>query len=221
MNAGSACMIMTTTRCIRAVCLIAFVAANASGQTPVSDRRSLDDAGRVMSILRANGSVGTAVRTLRMAHEAAADHIADALAASLTEFIIAEAGNPELHDARFRAMDALGASGRLEGTGTPYGGAGARLIRVAAADLTFAGGALYYVSILADQDEAIKRLSDFASSTDISAHMAITMLGEMMGQRGVEALGGLYRGQLVQEASAKRKIENFAQVHGWQSDRDP
>lgn len=221
MNAGSVRMIMTTTRCIRAVCLVAFMASNASGQTSDRDPRPLDDAGRVMSILRANGSVGTAVRTLRMAHEAATDLVVDALADSLTEFIIAEAGNPELHDARSRARDALGASGWLEGEGKPYGGAGVRLIRVAAADVTLAGGALYYVSILADQDEAIKRLSDFARSTDISAHMAITMLGEMMGQRGVEALRALYRGQLVQEASAKRKIENFAQVHGWQTDRDP
>jgi len=209
-------MIIATTRSIAAACLVAFVAPNASGQAPDSDPRPLADAGRVMLGLRANGSVGTALRTLRMAHEAATDLVVDALADSLAEFIIAEAGNPQLHDARSSAMDALGASGWLAGEGKPYAGAGARLIRVAAADVTLASGALYYVSILADKDEAIKRLSEFASSTEMSAHMAITMLGEMMDQRGVEALRQLYQGKVVQEASAKRKIENFAQVHGWQ-----
>ena len=51
--------------------------------------------------------------------------------------------------------------------------------RTSATDRPFtAGGALYYVTILADRDEALERLSAFAVTTNPSAHIAITMLAE-------------------------------------------
>lgn len=172
----------------------------------------------VMRSLRKEGNAGAARRILRQIDGPVDRRIRDELADSLVAFVIRQGGHEVGLVAANSALDALAASGWTSREGTPYEGAGERLIRIATNVVESAGGALYSVAILADQNEAIERLSAFAVTMNPSAHVAITMLGEMMGARGLAEVRRLFERDMVIEPSARRKALNLAQVHRWARD---
>ncbi len=173
-----------------------------------------------MQALRTQGHPGTALRTLRQAGSPVDRRVMDELADSLVAFVIAyERGTPA--DPAVRALSALGRAGeRTDDEGTPYAGAGERLMRIAeAAEAGMIAGAVQLIAGLADRQEALARLSEFASSTSRSASLGIHAL-EGRGLEGQAALRSLHQRGVVRDPEARRSIESIAFRQGWGRNSD-
>jgi hypothetical protein len=114
-----------------------------------------------------------------------------------------------------KAVDALAFSAVASGEGPPYEGAGSRLMRVAQENGPTAGAALYYLSTLANRQEALERISVVARSRDVVAYLAITLLADTMGPQGLAEIRRLHRSGEVTNPTARSQVEAFARLHGW------
>ncbi len=186
-----------------------------------TERRPPLTGAEAMRTLRVQGHPGRAARTLRQLDGPVSRAVQDELADSLVAFIIAHGADRAVYpDAALRALDALGTAGVMNGEGTPYPGAGERLMRiVTASGAGMAGGALVYVSMLANRQDAMVRLSELASSTSRFAYGGIRMLTDM-GPDGVAAIRILHERGVVREPEARRSIESIAHGQGWSRSSD-
>ncbi len=177
---------------------------------------------QAMHALRESGSVGPAQRTLQQVDGPVSRVVQDDLADSLVAFVLSAARTP-LSNRSIRGpvdgiINSLGLSG-MKGTGgpnsKPYVGAGERLLRIAhAVDLSRAAGIVYYISALADQEQARTHLSAFATSTHPAAYAAVEHL-ERMPPDGVKMLRSLWERGAVTEPRAKESLDAIAGHLRW------
>lgn len=119
-------------------------------------------AARVMLRQRLGGGSGRALFILRGFLDAWTTEHQDAVADSLTAFVINHTDDDGF-ESRRAALSVLVLSGRADGYGTPYRGAGERLRQIAErGDARVAGSALAAIAHLADSTEALRIAEDLA-----------------------------------------------------------
>jgi hypothetical protein len=190
-------------------------AAEAAAQRSENDPRT--NASAAMASLRAQGHPGAAGRVLRQYLGPIDRQTLDELADSLTQFVIEAAPREATRDAAGKALDAIAFAAGASGEGTPYEGAGSRLMQIAQADVPIAGAALYWLTTLPNKQEAVERLSVVARSPadGAVAYTAISLLYDLMGPDGLAEIRRLYISGQVTNLTARSQVEAFAQLHRW------
>ncbi len=172
----------------------------------------------VLWTLRTYGGPGDAVRLLRQADSTRGQAQLDALADSLTAYVVEHADQYEKINSVSLVMEALGKAAAVDGDGIPYDGAADRLVRIAR--LTELGsGALSYLARSLERAEAVRRLKALAVTDPKLALAAFDMLEQYCGPEGLEALEQLYRARAVQSPMGRHVLERIAVRRGWE--RDP
>lgn len=183
-------------------------------------RRSPLTGVQVMQSLREKGSVGHAQRTLMQIDGPVPRGVQDELADSMVAYVsaVARRGSTDDANAVLSIVHALSLSGMRGMSGTPYAGAGERLLQLAhSVDLTTGARIVYALSELVDQTEARARLRTFATSAHPAAYIAIEHLARMEPE-GVVVLRELWEKQAVTEPKARGRLQSIAGHLGW-SDR--
>lgn len=171
-------------------------------------------AAMVMLSLRAHGTAGDAVGILRQVDSTWSRQYLDALADSLAAFALTEENSDERRAAVTYAVLALAQSGAAEGRGTPYAGAGDRLLRIAEESKALAGGALMSVAQLANRSEAMLKLRRLAVEDDRLAASAVDKLERYGGPEGIRVLAELYRDRSV-NPGARTLLDRIADKRNW------
>lgn len=171
-----------------------------------------------MQTLRARGSIGPALRTLLQRDGAVDRAVQDALADSIIAYVRTLERPGFADDSRGTVgsiVDALGISGARNIEGTPYAGAGERLLQLAMiVEGSMVAGIVYAISELADQREARELLRTFATTSHPTAYLAITKLG-MKEPEGPAMLRVLWDQKAVTEPRALERLHTLAGSWGW------
>ncbi len=158
------------------------------------------------------------ILTLRQLDGPVSRAVQDDLADSLVAFVLA---NPVVTSDRRGPADAaissLVEAAIMGERGTPYAGAGERLLRIAYAVDRRSAGLLGIIAQLPDRQTALTLLREFATSSHEAASVAVSKLGEM-GPDGVVVLRTLWDAGTITEPRARRQLERAAHHHGWLPD---
>jgi hypothetical protein len=113
---------------------------------------------------------------------------------------------------RWRAVSFLAAAGSPHHDGTPYPGAGERLMRIVeyAPGVGIRAGALHSLLAQPDRAQTLRYLRDVAVSGNQVAYVAVGFLGRDTGPEGLAILRELHRTDAVVEPIAKRELEGIA-----------
>ncbi len=176
----------------------------------------------MMHWLRTYGNPGGARNTLRQLRGPMSQAALDELADSLVAFVLA---NPEPQAEVRKAIGDiivdLGSSAFANSPGTPYAGAGERLLRIASVvDGLRSIMVLDIIRQIPDPQEARAHLRTFARGTHPEARFAIDQL-ERMGPEGIAVLRTLWEENAITEPSAWWAMVALAGRHGWERNVEP
>ncbi len=204
-------------------CLVA--GGDLAAQTPDRIREfppGTTTAAEASKALREKGTPGFSLRTLRQVGHAFPAHELDALADTLVAFIVRSVASGTNDGAVSEARRALGLSGVSAGDGTPYAGAGRRLLRIIeGTPASYPAGELFYLGQLADKQEAVRLLSSLARSELEIAERAIGMLLRDLGPEGEVAVERIFLQGEARSPGARRVLQGVATTRGWASPRRP
>ena len=207
----------------KAILLLVLSGVGASeGQ---SQRSRLEpSAAEVAVSLRTKGHAGAArtvlTQALRPKSPQELDEIADTLAAIAATF----PGNDARGSAtRMEALLSLSFAGQGDNGivgvahAVPYGGAAARLMRIAqtAQDVGIRAAALATLKSQPDRAKSLSFLQQVAKSQNEMAWVAVQILGNETGSEGRAIAQQLFRDGSVTEAYAKSTLDNMAHAYGW------
>jgi hypothetical protein len=174
------------------------------------------DAVVTMRLLRSEGHVGQAVQVMRASDSVASTAAADAIADSLTAFVLSYTTVHEWVPEVQVAVRALGTAGLARGAGRPYTGALERLMLIIDRSTAPMAGALYYVTLLPERARAVARVGRLAESANPTAHVAIEFLEERMGAEGLAELQRLsQQPTAVLQPEARRLLQDVSRRRGW------
>lgn len=206
--------------CASAVTVVAALAATSRLHAQPLSREPT--AAEVAALLRGQGHAGGAVAVLTQAYSPQPrrkmDDIADSLVAIATGF-----PGDDLRGARTRGAALstllLAGIGTREVTGferpIPYAGAADRFMRIAetAQDVGISGGALRALTELPDKTRLLPFLRKVATSQNVAAWVAVTILVRDTGPEGQAIARELYGQRLVTERSAREVLDRLAAAY--------
>ena len=178
------------------------------------------DAGNTMSVLRARQNFRSASDVLRQVRGPQAASKLDALADSLTAFVLSYQEGDGRHQAALSAISALSRATRSDIPGQPFGAASERLLRIAeAAHVGMRAAALSAIRRVPDRKTAFALLGAVAESGNEVAYVAVGLLGREMGADGLAELRRIYLAGLIREPQAFRDASAIARYHDWPAPR--
>jgi hypothetical protein len=173
-------------------------------------------AAEVGESLRARGNPRFALRTLRQEGSSFPRRDLDAIADTLVDFIIRSVVADTNAVAVGEARLALGLYGVPSGGGTPYKGAGARLLRVIErTPPAYSAGEFYFLGQLADRAESVRLLAHLARSDSEKSVKAIGILLRDLGPDGEEAVRRIYFADEALNESARQVLRSVATLREW------
>lgn len=191
-----------------------------SGQEPDLAASSL--AGQIRAHVEEHGQMELALVALVQLARPASPEDLDALADTLVAMAIAFAESPDplVRPRAHQVIQLLVAAATWEHPrGSPYQSAPERLLRLGLQlPREFGGRAVLAFPRVIDQVTAIEYASMIARENGPSASLAVIVLGEQLGPRGLARALELYRGRVVHDMLAARQLDELARMHGW--DRD-
>ncbi len=213
---------MTTTHTAVLAGALLVCSTSAVAQEPLRPRPPVTGA-QAMEMLRAKGRLLPVGITLRQLAGPVSRPVQDELADSLVAYVLANptvtsgARGPVdfiISDLLWSAVAGAAGTSYADSPGTPYAGAGERLLRLAYAVDRKTAGILNVIAKLPDRREALALLQEFASSSHPTAYRAVQHL-EMMGPDGIVVLRTLWEQGTVTEPFAEQSIGSIARHHGW------
>jgi hypothetical protein len=200
---------------MHALFLGVLLSAPASAQSQAGGL--VDSVARVMQGVRADGAIGKARLVLRQVDRAATTFERDALADSLTAYLLQHGESMREQETGLSIFLVLANAGATAGAGTPYRGAAARLTRIAEESHRYVGGALAALAQLDDRREGISRLRTFAGSAHPRAWVAIRVMIDLGGADGLMAIKELHQSGTARNTEARNLIEAIGREQGWTS----
>ena len=199
-------------------CALLAVPLSASAQSIASLEMSPHpSSAQVARLLRERHTVGQALGVLTQRKERRQLVELDELADTLTAVAVSKLPSDTLRNARLAATACLRDAG-IGTDGTPYAGAAARLLRIAesATDVGIRAVAMRALTYQPDRTSAIRMLPGVASSQNVSAHVAVGLLGRDTGTAGRAALRELYMRRAVTQERALFELNGIASHYRWE-----
>lgn len=194
--------------------VVAIHSAPASGQRP----GHIPSAHEVGELVRKSGIGGPAIAMLTRGDGGLTLPERDAIADTLVSIAISHPGNDTgAHRVRRLALRTLARAALNRGSGGPYPGGGARLLRIVqhAPEVWARAYALSAISLLADEQEAREILRLVAVSDNEVASDAIGHLVDRVGPEGLAILKELHRTGAVTEPRARAALAGLAYHSRW------